>query len=47
MGSAAKMAQRQASALSKKTGSKGKFKDDLDSEVEADEEEEAEEEEEE
>jgi serine phosphatase RsbU (regulator of sigma subunit) len=50
MGSAAKMAQRQASALSKKRGSKGKFKDDLDSdadEVEADEEEEAEEEEEE
>jgi hypothetical protein len=53
MGSAAKMAQRQASALSKKTGSKGKFKDDLDTmdsevdEVEADEEEEVEEEEEE
>ena len=52
MGSAAKMAQRQASALSKKRGSKGKLKDDLDtmdSEVdeEVDEEEEAEEEEEE
>ena len=50
MGSAAKMAQRQVSAMSKKRGSKGKLRDALDSdvdEVEADEEEEAEEEEEE
>jgi hypothetical protein len=51
MGSAAKMAQRQASALSKRRGSKGKLRDEIEDsdvdEVEADEEEEAEEEEEE